>query len=152
MSAIIEIEIPNLKELVENLKRYPDVSVRWLQKAIEASGASIHRQATNRGTVPLRTGRLVQSFQVEIGRLMARIWPNVKYAKYVYFGTRPHLIFPRTKMALYWEGAEHPVRKVMHPGTKENRFLDRMVKLAQPEIAKHFKVAGDNITKEISKI
>lgn len=32
-------------------------------------------------------------------------------------GTRPHVIEPKNKQALYWEGARHPVRKVNHPGT-----------------------------------
>ena len=148
---IVEVEIPNLKELLFNLKRYPAISEKWLQKAIVASGAELHK-AARRGIVPWRTGRLTQSFQVAIGRLFARVWPTVKYAIYVHEGTRPHLILPRVKMALYWEGAEHPVKRVMHPGTRENRFLERMVRLAQSNIAKHFKEAGDNILKEIAKI
>jgi len=148
---VLEVEILNLKELLFNLKRYPAISERWLQKAIEASGAELHKVA-RRGVVPWRTGRLTQSFQVAIGRLFARVWPTAKYAIYVHEGTRPHLILPRVKMALYWEGAPHPVRRVQHPGTQANRFLERMVRLAQPNITKHFKTAGDNILKEIAKI
>jgi hypothetical protein len=147
---IVEVSIPNLKELLFNLKRYPAISEKWLQKAIMASGAELHK-AARRGIVPWRTGRLVQSFQVAIGRLMARVWPDVKYAVFVHEGTRPHLILPKSKRALYWEGARHPVRSVQHPGTRENRFLNRMVKLAEPQIIKHFKEAGDNILKEIGK-
>lgn len=147
---VVEVSIPNLKELLFNLRRYPTISEKWLQKAIMASGAELHKVA-RRGVVPWKTGRLVQSFQVEIGRLMARVGPTVNYAIYVHEGTRPHLILPRTKKALYWEGAPHPVRSVQHPGTKENRFLERMVKLAQPQIVKHFQEAGDQILKEIAK-
>lgn len=150
-STIIEVEIPNLKELLFNLKRYPAISEKWLQKAIVASGAELHKMA-KRGVVPWRTGRLVSSFMVRIGRLMARVWPTVKYAIYVHEGTQAHEILPRVKMALYWEGARHPVRRVWHPGTRANRFLVRMVRLAQSNIAKHFKAAGDNILKEIAKI
>lgn len=40
---------------------------------------------------------------------------------------------------------------VQHPGTKANRFLERMVRVAQSGITKHFKDAGDNILKEIAK-
>jgi hypothetical protein len=38
-------------------------------------------------------------------------------------GSRPHLIEPRTKKALAWPGAEHPVRRVRHPGTKAHHTL-----------------------------
>lgn len=151
--ATVEVSIPNLKELLFNLKRYPTISARWLQRAIEASIAELHKQAV-RGVVPWKTGRLAQSFGegIEIGRLWGRIGPTVNYAEYVYEGTKPHVILPRIKQALYWEGAEHPVKRVQHPGTKENRFLERMVKLAQSQIVKHFQEAGDKIVKEISKI
>jgi hypothetical protein len=146
----IEVKIQNLKELIFNLKRYPVISVKWLQKAIIASAAELQKVAI-RGIVPWRTGRLAQSFQVEIRKLFAKIYPNVNYAIYVHEGTRPHLILPRIKEALYWEGARYPVKKVNHPGTQANRFLERMVKLAEPKILKHFKDAGDNILKEIAK-
>lgn len=148
---VLEIETPNLKELLFNFKRYSAISEKWIQKAIEASAAELHKSA-NKQNVPWKTGRLVQSFQVAIGRLFAKVWPTAKYARFVYFGSKKHEILPRMKKALYWEGADHPVRRVMHPGTKENRFLERMIKSADPKIAKHFKSAGDNITKEIAKI
>jgi hypothetical protein len=45
------------------------------------------------------------------------------YAKYVTQGTRPHVIYPRDKQALFWAGAAHPVRMVHHPGTKPNPFI-----------------------------
>jgi hypothetical protein len=147
--AIISVEIPNLQELIFNLKRYPAISEKWLQKAIMASAAELYKARRQVG-IPWRTGHLTMRWGTAIGRLFARVWPTVKYAPYVYFGTRPHIIEPRIKKALYWEGAPHPVRRVMHPGTKENRFLDRMVKLAEPKIAEHFKKAGDNILKEIA--
>ena len=41
---------------------------------------------------------------------------------YVTEGTAPHKIRPRTKGALYWEGAPHPVLSVNHPGTRANPF------------------------------
>lgn len=43
---------------------------------------------------------------------------GVEYGIYLELGTRPHEIRPKSKKALYWSGAEHPVRSVMHPGTK----------------------------------
>lgn len=45
------------------------------------------------------------------------------YAAYVELGTRPHEIRPRDARALFWEGADHPVAKVNHPGTHPQPFL-----------------------------
>lgn len=40
-------------------------------------------------------------------------------------GTKPHIIRPKRKKALWWEGARHPVKLVRHPGTKANKFVGR---------------------------
>jgi hypothetical protein len=42
---------------------------------------------------------------------------------YLEYGTRPHRIRPWRKKALWWEGAEHPVSEVHHPGTPEYAFM-----------------------------
>lgn len=45
-------------------------------------------------------------------------------AAYLEFGTPPHPIDPKhPKEALYWEGADHPVAHVDHPGTQPNPFI-----------------------------
>lgn len=59
---------------------------------------------------------------------------GVYYGPYVVHGTRPHLILPRVKKALWWEGADHPVGKVNHPGTKPNDFVRRAVTQAEPAL------------------
>ena len=41
-------------------------------------------------------------------------------------GTRPHLIRPRRKRALWWATARHPVRLVRHPGTPAMRYTERI--------------------------
>jgi len=72
----------------------------------------------------VRTGRLRQSFQGFIrnqggGRALIGERSDVEYAAIQHWGGRtpPHDIFPRRKKALYWPGAEHPVKKVSHPGS-----------------------------------
>mgnify|MGYP006916037384 CR=1 FL=1 len=46
------------------------------------------------------------------------------YAQWVNEGTRPYTITPTNKKALYWEGAEHPVTIVHHPGIKGRHFVE----------------------------
>ena len=56
------------------------------------------------------------------------------YARYVIHGTGPHTIEPRQKLALFWEGAGHPVKVVHHPGTKANDFVKRAVEKSKPAL------------------
>jgi hypothetical protein len=46
---------------------------------------------------------------------------------YIEFGTPPHDIKPDEKKALYWEGAEHPVKVVHHPGTMPNPIMSNAI-------------------------
>jgi len=88
--------------------------------------------------VPVRTAILQGSIQMRPatirGGIVTGLWGSfqVNYALYVHEGTRPHIIRPRTKKALFWKGAAHPVKLVHHPGTKPNRFLSEAADIAYP--------------------
>lgn len=43
---------------------------------------------------------------------------GVEYGGILEEGQPPHEIRPKNKKALFWPGADHPVKRVMHPGTK----------------------------------
>ena len=43
---------------------------------------------------------------------------GVEYGEILEEGSKPHIITPKDKKALYWRGAAHPVKVVNHPGTK----------------------------------
>jgi len=66
------------------------------------------------------TGRLAGSITPSSGATFARVGTNVEYAAVHQFGgeTGPFVIRPRNKKALFWPGAEHPVKSVTHPGFK----------------------------------
>lgn len=46
------------------------------------------------------------------------------YAKYIYYGTEPHIIKPRKARALANKNVMFG-KKVRHPGTKPNKYFDR---------------------------
>jgi HK97 gp10 family phage protein len=73
--------------------------------------------------VPVNTGRLKSSIQWEIDGTIGRVSTDVPYWRYVEYGTAPHVITPVNKRALHWEGADHPVARVNHPGTPAKPFL-----------------------------
>lgn len=77
--------------------------------------------------VPVRTGHLKEDLDWEYSKATktARVGAvSVPYAIYVEEGTKRHEITPNPpKLALWWEGAAHPVYKVNHPGATATHFM-----------------------------
>ena len=73
----------------------------------------------DRGKTLTDTGRLRQSINRRASRDEVIVGTNVQYAAIHQFGgkTKPHTIIARRKKALFWPGAEHPVKSVRHPGS-----------------------------------
>ncbi|MFD6094752.1 hypothetical protein ACFVWN_01055 [Nocardiopsis flavescens] len=69
----------------------------------------------------MRTGTLRSTIHV-VGN---RVYVGTGYWRHHEYGTKPHIILPRYKKALYWPGARHPVARVHHPGTVANPFMRR---------------------------
>lgn len=80
--------------------------------------------ADARRFVPVDSGRLRESLDSQVVNRVLRVGSrDVKYSVYVELGTAPHVILPKTKKALYWPGADHPVARVNHPGTRPSPYL-----------------------------
>ena len=91
----------------------------WLDKTI---GRAILTDAQQ--YVPKRSGRLAESLRAEVHDKVLRVGSlDVNYATDVEMGTSAHVIKPRFKRALYWEGADHPVARVNHPGARPQPYL-----------------------------
>lgn len=89
-----------------------DIAQRWVQRE-----------------APRKTGRL-KAAGIEKGYTGSGGWvfaskSRVPYMDFVIDGTRPHDIVPKRAQALSWPGGSHPVKRVRHPGTKSNPFVDR---------------------------
>jgi hypothetical protein len=143
------VTIVGLDQLVAKLKQAPEIAAPILQRALSASQAILAKYTT-KGIVPWRTGFLTQSFRAELTTGLLRWFPTASYAPYVEFGTKPHVIVPKDKKALYWPGATHPVMRVNHPGTKPNPFMERIISNAQPDIDAMFGTALSQITAAIA--
>jgi hypothetical protein len=144
------VEIVGIGALTAAFRQYPAISAPILQRALSASGAVLAKN-TNRSTVPWRTGFLTQTFQavLETGKL--HWYPTASYARFVEFGTAPHIIEPKNAQALYWPGAAHPVRIVHHPGSKANPYMERIIETSQEEINSQFGTALKQITEAIAQ-
>ena len=75
---------------------------------------------------PIKTGRARSGWEVSYsGGTTARIENTVEYVGYLDKGTKPHVIRPKTKKALAFNGI---VRKsVNHPGTKALNIVQNTI-------------------------
>lgn len=90
------------------------------------------------------TGRLKGSITTNIiGQFNGEVSTNLEYASAVEYGSRPHIITGNPW--LYWEGAEHPVKEVHHPGTKASPYME-------PAAIKNEKKFNDDLKKITEKI
>jgi hypothetical protein len=145
------VQIAGLPQLIANLKNYPSISAPLLQRALSASQAILAKN-TNRTTVPWRTGFLVQTFQAVLSQGVLRWYPTASYARFVEFGTAPHRIAPKDRQALYWPGADHPVRSVLHPGTRPNPYMERIVDASTDDINTQFGNALQKILQRVAAL
>lgn len=103
-------------------ERAPDGTPWVPSKASYRRGAPRGRNR-DRGQTGTDTGRLRASIARIVRRAELLVGTNVDYAGYFHFGTPPHVIRPKTKKALWWPGAAHPVRHVDHPGQPARPFV-----------------------------
>ena len=123
---MIKINTDEIDKFAVELIELSEKSRGNIQKAIKKSAFNIEANAkknlaSNKSVV---TGHLRRSIATKMGDLEATIHTsNVKYAIIVEKGSKPHIIRPKNKKALYWEGAKRPVKLVNHPGSKAKPFL-----------------------------
>ena len=90
-----------------------------------------------------KTGALARS--VDKRRLPGGAWEVfhdlqvAPQAKWVHWGTKPHVIRPKNKKALRWAGGGmfHFSKKVNHPGNKADLWMERAAALAPAMFQQH---------------
>ena len=125
MDALIEADL-----LIKNLNQRGTEIPAKLKKLVSEVGFIVQGKVQdaapiNKGPDAHSRGTLKSSIRVEnIGDFSVRIFPDENiayYAEYVMAGTGPHIISGNPWLS--WPGAEHPVRRVWHPGTYPNPFM-----------------------------
>ncbi|WP_433242528.1 HK97 gp10 family phage protein [Actinomadura nitritigenes] len=102
---------------------------RALRPALRRTENELTRMVAEdaRRLVGVKTGDLKRTIHARGNR----VYVGTSYWHYHEFGTRPHLILPRHRQALYWPGAVHPVASVNHPGTRANPFMRTALRRAR---------------------
>ena len=141
---MIKFDTSEIDKFVIDLKDTSENIRSDVQKVLKKSGFNIEARAkrniTNNGSV--KTGHLRRGVTTDIGNMEVTVHTsNIKYARGVEEGTRPHIIRAKNKKALYWKGAKHPVKSVRHPGSR-----------AKPFLIPAFEKEKEVITKDLEKV
>ena len=100
----------------------PDKLAQAKQKGLEYSSQELIRVLMRNS--PVDHGLLKSWFLDSLSSDEAVIKSPAEYAQWVNDGTDPYIITPTGKKALYWEGLDHPVKIVHHPGIKARHFVE----------------------------
>jgi len=144
-----DIKVEGLERLQNAFQRAPEIVGREVQQALNL--ATIKVQGEARKEAPVKTGNLRRMIVFTVEPFRGIVESKAEYGVYVHEGTKSHIIRPLKKKALYWKGAEHPVKIVHHPGFKGNPFMERGAKNAESDVQKIFQKAVENITNQLAK-
>jgi hypothetical protein len=157
---IYSIEIIGLNRLVTAFKQAPQLVVKKCGEGIKNSvhmirpimkqEAPIGKPGGGKG----HPGMLRRSIYARYANFEGEVGPDLAvtpYAYYVHEGTRPYDIRPKTKKALFWKGASHPVKVVHHPGIRANPFVARTAEKVTPMVNAIFGKIADDIVNKLAK-
>lgn len=143
-----QIDIKGLSKLTKVLAQAPDIVEPIMQNAVVQSGV-ILAQNTNRNTVPWVTGRLAGSFDpITIGKLFARWYPRIEYARAVQFGipaSRGRFVPAIGKRLV--NGANIGT----WPGFRGRHYMEKIRSASVEKINNDFRIALNNAAAAIAK-
>ena len=125
MADVVEVKLDTTK--LDSIQR--QLAAGLVQTKVRQHGMQLNARMRVKlyQVVNRRTGHTGESVTTEYkvipGGLEANVGPDSEVGAWIEIGTEEHDITPKNKKALYWEGAEHPVKRVHHPGTKPRPFM-----------------------------
>ena len=138
MELTLEIDTSNIGNLPS---RWQQAKAQGLQESAETMTRFLMQNS------PVDHGLLKSWFIESIDEEQATIKSPAEYAIYQDQGTSPYLIQSRRpKGYLFWEGADHPVKTVHHPGIRAKHFvqqsMDELAPLAPGYFLRAFEESG----------
>lgn len=153
MAGNVTVEVKGLSKLAALLDKYPAISEKHVNTAINRSLVRV--LGAEKKEAPVGTGNLRDNWRVDMSRFAGTLSSNAPYSMAVHFGSRPHMppatdsffqLWCRKKGLNPWAVARSIARK----GTRPNPFFQRAVDSQQAQINGEFSNALDNIVKEIA--
>ena len=111
----------DLNGLSDKFSRFPEAKAKGLEYATQEMVRVLMMNS------PVDHGLLKSWFIDSITEDEAHIKSPAEYASYVNDGTGPYVIEPVNRQALYWDGADHPVKRVHHPGIRGRHFVEESI-------------------------
>ncbi len=151
----ITVKIDGLSEIQRAIRMAPMMTVKEVSKAVNKSIITVHSQATKEAPANKQIGqgaRLRGSFRHQMTSILrGEVWSIAPYALFVHEGTRPHPIAVVNKKVLANKRmGQFFGKRVQHPGTRPNPFMQRAIENSKSKINEFFKVAMVNVVKTIS--
>ena len=122
----ISVEVRGVKELLADLRDFPEkLETSVLLQMSQIAKTSLQKGAGRHWD----SGALYASVynrKITGGREVGHDTNRAPYAQFVLFGTRPHVIRPKTKKALRWAGANGFIfaKIVNHPGYRGDDYME----------------------------
>ena len=132
----VDVDVSHLSDA---FSKYPEAKSQGMQYAAQEMVRTLQMNS------PVDHGLLKQWFIDSISDEEAHIKTPAAYAEYVNDGTGPYIIEPVNKKALYWEGADHPVAYVVHPGITGQHFIEQSIDEVEGELAGYFLKALEEV-------
>jgi len=83
--------------------------------------------------VPKFSGETANAIEIEVTGTNGSVIPTGEASAFIILGVEPHKIKAIHKAALFWPGAEHPVKEVNNPGTPPNDFMQTAYDNVDPD-------------------
>jgi hypothetical protein len=121
----------------------PERALQRMRDAVHALGFLLERKVKleklNGQVLKRQTGTLVRSVNTQFvdtaTSSTASVGTNSRIGRiWEITGSRAFTIVPKTKKALFWPGARHPVRSVFHPAQAPRPFLKPALEELRPTI------------------
>lgn len=153
---MIEIKVTGLNELIKMADKYPAISEKHVNKAINLSLLRIQAQSTK--NAPFGTsGNLRNNWDIRMGRFEGSLSSGARekgfgYGTAVEYGTRPHFVSANAISLWANRRGLNPyavAKSISKKGTKANPFFKKSVDSQQSNIEKEFDKALSEILKEI---
>jgi hypothetical protein len=146
------IKVLNLDKCIRKIEGYGKIDLQpamvWASRVVQTEAKRLVRKKTR--TLERSIHRKVVKDSQKVNGAIGLVYTTLEYGPYLEFGTsKGYTIVPKGKQALFWAGADHPVKKVYMPPKTAYPFM-------RPALQKHGSTIKAKITEyikaELSKI
>lgn len=149
------IKINGLDDLIKDANRVGKGMPNKLKQAMVVATTSVQNDAKKKrvGSFKNQTGDLRRSISRRVeGAHKGIVFTDMKYAPFVEFGTKPHVIRPKTKKMLAFKigGKMVFARKVNHPGTRAYNYMKDAFEENKPKVTKIYDRLALEVVRELA--